>query len=65
MNGQKKTVGLAKGGRPTKTGGTNPPHSKPTLAEAGIDKDLAKKARRLLNLGFRDCRLRLWRGHNG
>jgi phage N-6-adenine-methyltransferase len=43
---QKATIGLARGGRPTtKTGGNNPPVLG-TLAEAGIDKDLAKLARK-------------------
>jgi hypothetical protein len=48
MQAQKETVGLAKGGRPYQkksTGGKNPPVG--TLAEAGIDKDLAKEARKL------------------
>ena len=45
---QKETVGLSKGGRPEKTGGKNPPVDEvPTLAKAGIDKDLAKRAREL------------------
>jgi DNA modification methylase len=47
MKAQSKTVGLAKGGQPHQkksTGGKNPPVA--TLAEAGIDKDLAKGARK-------------------
>ena len=44
---QEKTVGLNKGGRPsTKTGIPENPVSEPgTLAEAGIDKNLAQRAR--------------------
>jgi hypothetical protein len=47
MAAQKETVGFSKGGRP-KTGiPENPVLSKPpTLAEAGIDKNLAEKARK-------------------
>jgi hypothetical protein len=45
MQAQKETVGLNKGGRP-KTGFVeNPVSSKPTLAEAGINKNLAQRAR--------------------
>lgn len=41
---QRESIGLAPGGKPYQsTGGNNPPV--PTLAEAGIDKDLAKRAR--------------------
>jgi hypothetical protein len=45
---QKATDGLAKGGRPYQksTGGNDPPVT-PTLSQAGIDKDLAKRARKL------------------
>lgn len=43
---QKETVGLAKGGRPPKTGVSNTPVT-PALAEAGIDKNLAKEGRKL------------------
>jgi hypothetical protein len=47
MKEQKKTVGLNSGGRP-KTGlSDNPVSFKPTLAEAGIDKNLAHRARGL------------------
>lgn len=52
---QKKTVGLAKGGRPYQrkaTGGKNPPVA--TLADSGIDKDLAKEARKLGALSDRE-----------
>jgi N6-adenosine-specific RNA methylase IME4 len=42
---QKDTVGLAKGGKPY-TGVRNTP-VKPTLADAGIDKNLAKEGRKL------------------
>jgi N6-adenosine-specific RNA methylase IME4 len=41
---QKETVGLAKGGRPTKTGFSNNPVL-PTLAMQGINKNLAQQAR--------------------
>jgi hypothetical protein len=45
IQAQRKTVGLSRGGRP-KTGVlVTPVSEKPTLAEAGIDKNLAKKAR--------------------
>lgn len=49
---QKKTVGLAKGsagkGRPKKGGSRkDPPKSVPTLAEVGIDKYLADRARKM------------------
>jgi hypothetical protein len=43
MEAQRKTVGLAKGAA-EKRGGSNPPRI--TLAEVGIDKDLAKQARK-------------------
>jgi hypothetical protein len=47
MKAQKATVGLNKGGRPSKKTGLseNPVSEKPTLVEAGIDKNLAHKAR--------------------
>jgi hypothetical protein len=44
---QKETVGLHKGGRPPKTGSVGEPVSKPTLADAGIDKKLSTQAQRL------------------
>lgn len=44
---QKQTVGLNKGGRPPKTGLQENPVSPPTLAEAGIDKNLADRARKI------------------
>lgn len=44
---QRETVGLNEGGRPTKTGSQQNPVSFPTLAEAGIDKNLADRARKL------------------
>ncbi len=47
---QKKTVGLAKGGQPYRRGSTGSiwdPVAIPTLAEAGIDKKLAHRARQL------------------
>jgi hypothetical protein len=46
MARQKETVGLAPAGRPKKIGLNNNPISKsapPTLAEAGIDKNLANR----------------------
>jgi hypothetical protein len=47
MKEQKKIIGLNRGGRP-KTGlSENPVSFKPTLAEAGIDKNLAHRARSL------------------
>jgi hypothetical protein len=46
---QKATIGLNEGGRP-KTGVSNTPDSRPTLAEAGIDKNLAKEGRKLGSL---------------
>jgi N6-adenosine-specific RNA methylase IME4 len=51
MESQKETVGLATAGRPTKEiGFSENPISKPTLAEAGIDKNLANRARKLHSL---------------
>ena len=46
---QKETVGLAKGGQPyqSSTGVKNTPVERPTLASQGIDKNLAKTARKL------------------
>jgi hypothetical protein len=44
---QRETVGLHNGGRPEKTGLSNNPVSKPTLAAAGIDKNLAERSRKL------------------
>jgi N6-adenosine-specific RNA methylase IME4 len=59
---QKKTVGLAKGGTPYKnkgkgknsTGVSNTPVEKPTLADAGINKNLAKEGRKLGALSERE-----------
>ena len=47
MAAQKARVGLGQPGRPSKNGVSNTPISDkpPTLAEAGIDKNLAKRAR--------------------
>lgn len=45
MEDQRRSVGLSDGGRPKKTGASAAPVSTPTLAEAGIDKHLAKAAR--------------------
>lgn len=47
METQRKTIGLNDGGRPKKTRSNSDPVSKPTLAEAGIDKHLADRARKL------------------
>ncbi len=48
MAEQRRSEGLSEGGRPTKTGfQKNPVSSKATLAEAGIDKNLADRARKL------------------
>jgi hypothetical protein len=44
MEAQRKTVGLAKSGRPTKIGLSKNPNI--TLAEIGVDKNLAHQARR-------------------
>jgi phage N-6-adenine-methyltransferase len=47
---QKAAVGLSKGGRPPKITGVNDtPVSPPTLDEVGIDKNLAKTARKYAN----------------
>lgn len=54
---QKTTVGLAKGGTPYKgksTGVSKTPVEKPTLAETGIDKNLAKEGRKLGALSERE-----------
>src|ERR1700722_8420067 len=45
MKAQDEAVGLSKGGRPPKTGLSENPVSKATLKEAGIDKNLAHRAR--------------------
>jgi hypothetical protein len=48
MQAQRETVGLSEGGRPKKTGfENNPVLDKPSLAEAGIDKNLADRARKM------------------
>ena len=48
MKAQRQTVGLATAGRPRKIGSEPDPISKPaTLAEAGIDKHLADRGRKL------------------
>jgi hypothetical protein len=45
---QRDAVGLNEGGRPKKTGlSENPVSKSATLAEAGIDKNLADRARKL------------------
>jgi N6-adenosine-specific RNA methylase IME4 len=54
---QKASVGLAKGGTPYKTkstGVSKTPVEKPTLADAGIDKNLAKEGRKLGALSERE-----------
>ena len=45
MQAQRETLGLVNG-RPKKNGSDSDPFSKPTLAEAGIDKHLADRARK-------------------
>ena len=47
MRQQKETVGLAKPPGSNQHRGKSSPDALPTLAEAGIDKDLAKRARKL------------------
>jgi hypothetical protein len=49
IEAQKHTIGLNEGGRP-KTGFSENPVSKPTLASQGIDKNLAQRARALAAL---------------
>lgn len=44
---QKETVGFHEGGRPSKTGADREPVSKPTLADAGIDKKLSSRAQKM------------------
>jgi phage N-6-adenine-methyltransferase len=65
MQAQEATVGLSKGGRPPGTGGKIPPVNDvlATLAEAGIDKDLAKqaRARRKLSDKAYEEKVRQWR----
>lgn len=46
MKKQGETIGFSKGGRPVKTGGRRTPVKPITLGEAGIDKELAKRARK-------------------
>ncbi len=59
MKEQKKTVGLNRGGRP-KTGlSENPLSFKPTLAEAGIDKNLAHRARSLAAMSEKEFKERV------
>ena len=51
MQAQRETVGLAPAGRPKEIGVPGTPNIRPpTLAEAGIDKNLAKQARTLARL---------------
>jgi hypothetical protein len=51
IEAQKETVGLAKGGQPYQsTGVKHTPVDKPTLASADIDKELAKRARKMARL---------------
>jgi phage N-6-adenine-methyltransferase len=65
MKAQARTVGLPKGGRPTKTTGlkNNPVSGLPTLDEAGIDKNLANRARKLaaLNAEEFEAKVETWR----
>lgn len=63
---QKETVGLNRGGRPKQTGSLEhpvPADARPTLAEAGIDKGLADRARKLavLTLADFEARIEEWR----
>jgi hypothetical protein len=51
MAEQKASVGLNEGGRPKKTGLPKNPVSPPSLAEAGIDKNLADRAARSRDTG--------------
>lgn len=46
MAAQRQSIGLSEGGRPKKTGSKSDPVS-PTLTDAGIDKHLADRARKL------------------
>jgi hypothetical protein len=46
IEAQRKSVGLAKAGRKPKNGVAKTPNS-PTLADVGIDKNLAKEARKM------------------
>jgi DNA N-6-adenine-methyltransferase (Dam) len=68
MKAQAKAIGLARGGehggRKGKDGGRKTPaNARPTLAEAGIDKDLAKRARRraALNDTEYEAKVEAWR----
>ncbi len=47
---QRETVGLAQAGRPKIGLQENPINSTPTLAQAGIDKNLANRARKLAKI---------------
>ncbi len=64
MAEQRETIGLNEGGRP-KTGVSETPVSKPTLSEAGIDKNLAKQARCLASIPEQEFEhsLAAWRTH--
>jgi hypothetical protein len=52
MAAQKATVGLAKGGKPYQkaTGVSDTPVARPTLADAGIDKNLARRGRQFARM---------------
>jgi len=50
MAAQRETVGLAKGGQPYRATGSKRGPVEPTLAEAGIDKHLADRARELASV---------------
>jgi hypothetical protein len=57
MAEQRESVGLANGGDATRARVTGKPEqTRPTLAEAGIDKNLAKQARALGALSDEDWR---------
>src|SRR5262245_21465670 len=53
IEAQRQTVGLSEGGRPKKTGLSKNPVS-PTLADAGIDKNLAHRARRAAEMSVEE-----------
>ena len=61
IEAQANTVGLAKGGahQHATNRGNRPPNSPATLAEAGIDKNLAKRARRWKGLSDEEAEERI------
>ena len=68
IQGQKGSGGLAKGGSPYKSTGLKniPVEKAPTLAEAGIDKNLAARARALAKVPEKKFEMLVtdWRGHS-